>query len=509
MKRINYQILLLTIAFGIVVTSCSDFLNQENPSVSSSDTYWNNQTEAEAMLAGCYSVLQEQGLYYNYYNSCDPRSFDGFGTNDGASGWWFWSPAEMALTWGNLSPSHELVSLIWDVCYKGIARCNEVICYVPQMAQEKISPSAAKRIVGEAKFLRAFYYNHLTSLYRDVPLSTEPTTTGYIPISKKEDIVDFITDDLKAVAMSDALPGQVSSDEFGRATRGAAWALLCRIYLYNGRWQDASDAADKVLEMNYSLEGDYEKLFSEAGNTSSEVIFSVRFSATADGSDNKMRGFLSTRNNEDYFSCFTVTNDLLNEAYDKDGKMLSKSAYGASDLIKPEFRDPRWGYNFTGIKEDWVSEDWINWKQVLTGKIKKYQDYTVTEKFYDSQDYYVLRLADVILMKAEALMNIGGHDSEVASLVNRVRDRASVNMPHVTTGEINDMGGLMNIIKHERRVELAFEGLRYFDLKRWGEYGKLQETANIGEPKCHVFPIPQSELDNNKALVQAKEWGGN
>ena len=86
--------------FGLsaFLLSCSDFLDQENPSVVSVDTYWNNKEEAEAMLAGCYNVLQQQGLYYNYYNSCDPRALDGFGTTDGNSGWWFWSPAEMALS---------------------------------------------------------------------------------------------------------------------------------------------------------------------------------------------------------------------------------------------------------------------------------------------------------------------------------------------------------------------------------------------------------------------------
>lgn len=502
------KILGIAMALSMGAVSCSDFLDRENPSESSAGNFWNNKAEAESMLAGCYSVLQEQGLYYNYYNGCDPRALDGFGTTDGASGWWFWSPAEMALTWGNLAPSHELVSTVWKTCYKGIARCNEVICYVPQMGENKIDSEDANRILGEAKFLRAFYYNYLTALYRDVPLSLVPTTDGHIAKSTKSEVVKYISDELKSVAESDALPVTLRADERGRVSNGAAWALLCRIYLYNEMWKEAAEAAKKVIALGcYSLEPDYLKLFSEAGNTSPEIIFSVRFSATADGTDNLMRGFLSTRNNDEYYTPFSITGSLLNEYYDRNGVPIDRSDLG--DLANPDNRDPRWGYCFTGITEEWKSDDWINWYQEISGKVNKYQDYTVTEKFYDNQDYYVIRYADVLLMLAEALANDGGSQHEIEELVNQVRDRQSVSMPHVSADEIAYWGDILGLIKHERRVEFALEGLRYLDLKRWGDYSQLQETSYIGEKQASVWPIPQGELDNNKVLVQAPEWSGN
>lgn len=507
MKKIRIQLAILILGLcTTILSSCSDFLDLDNPSVASSGTYWNNKKEAEAMLAGCYAVLQQQGLYYNYYDGCDPRSLDGFGTTDGASGWWFWSPSEMALSWGNLSASHDLVDIVWKTCYRGIARCNEVIYFVPQMGEEKIAQADADRIVGEAKFLRAFYYNYLTSLFRDVAYSIEPTLTGHIPISSKATIVKSITEELKGIAQSEALPKTLAPEERGRASRGAAWALLSRIYLYNQQWAEAADAAKKVMDLGYGLEDSYLKLFSEAGNTSKEVIFSVRFSATADGTDNKMRGFLSTRNNEEFYSPITVTRDLLDEYYDINGLPANASSFNADEWMKSENRDPRWKYNFL-LKEDWVVDDLGNWILVMGGRINKYQDYTVTEKFYDNQDYYVLRYADVLLMRAEALANSGGDKTEIEGLINQVRDRESVQMPHVSDAEIARCGSLQNVIKHERRVEFAFEGHRYFDLKRWGEYNKLSEYS-LGEARSHVWPIPQSELDNNKSLVQAAEWGG-
>ena len=231
------------------------------------------------------------------------------------------------------------------------------------------------------------------------------------------------------------------------------------------------------------------------------MIFSVRFSATADGTDNQMRGFLSTRNNEDFFTPIVVNQNLMDEYYDINGNSIAESSYSTDELKEAENRDPRWRYNFVFKKAD---------DGGITGYINKYQDYTVTEKNADNQDYYVIRYADVLLMRAEALamVNSSGNKTEIEGLINQIRDRVSVGMPHVTDAEITNAGGLLNVIKHERRVELAFEGHRYFDLRRWGEYNKLTEYNYIGETKSHVWPIPQGELDNNKSLVQAAEWGG-
>ena len=498
MKNIRIHIIILIFGWGYIFSSCSNFLEKSDPSALTSSIFWSDKEDAESALASCYNTLQMQGLYYNYYNGCDPRALDGNGSDDGVPGYAWPSPPQSALSRGNLVPSHELVKAVWGACYMGIARCNDVISSVPQMGAGKIDQQDADRIIGEAKFLRAYFYFYLTTLYRDVPLATEPVTTGNMPVTKKADVVKFIIDDLKAVAESEALPKKVPTAERGRASRGAAWALLCRIYLYNQQWAEAADAAAKVMsqqDYGYSLEPDYLKLFSEAGDVSSEIIFAVRFSGTAGGSQNELRGFLSTRYNQDYLTLYTVSNSLLNEYYDRNGNPSTSS--------DPDKRDPRWSYNFIGIKE---SLD--NGQTVLSGYINKYQDYTVKQKWYDDQDYYVIRYADILLMRAEALANSGGSQTEIESLINQIRDRQSVKMPHVTPAEITTSGGILNVIKHERRVELAFEGFRYFDLKRWGEYSKLSEYNYIGEEKSHVWPIPQDEIDNNKSIVQAPEWGG-
>jgi hypothetical protein len=160
--------------------------------------------------------------------------------------------------------------------------------------------------------------------------------------------------------------------------------------------------------------------------------------------------------------------------------------------------------------------------------MRKWTEENNSENHFDSpQDFYVIRYAHVLLMRAEALVQSGSYsEGEVIGLINHIRDR--VNMPHVEDVEGTGLSQseLLEVVKHERRVETAFEGLRYFDLMRWGELkkkydeymngGELQEMKDRGfptprdrvfeDPKHWKWPIPQSELDNNKALEQHSEW---
>ena len=132
---------------------------------------------------------------------------------------------------------------------------------------------------------------------------------------------------------------------------------------------------------------------------------------------------------------------------------------------------------------------------------------------------YVIRYADVLLMRAEALAKQNTGKDEIMSMMNQVRQRADVMMPKVEDAEGSNLSydQLLDVVKHERRVELALEGTRYFDLMRWKEMDKAYERCRadggagshiFDSSKGYVWPIPQSELDNNRALVQAPEWGG-
>lgn len=496
--------------------SCSDFLERSSLSELSNETYWQNEDDANRALAGCYNALTQEGLYFTYpgWATASPRELE-FATDNGFFTWIPWLAPDV-LTTNSLTPSSNLVRSVWKASYRGIARCNTVIHYVSLMSEDQISKEKATQIICEAKFIRALLYNHLTSLYRDVPLTLDviTATNSQIPKSPKAEIVNQIISDLKEITGE----GMLSQDkDLGRATRGAALALLCRVYLYNNMYTEAAKAAQDVIDLGkYKIDPNYANLFTESGNNSSEIIYSVTFKFSS--TDQGVGGFLAY--NYGYpMEWLAPFRNLSDDFYCTDGKPITKShLYDEND---DSTRDPRLTYSIitqNGKYDGAPARDaWWSWNNPTRLFVRKYQH--GSSPIADSQDFYVIRYADLLLMRAEALANLGENKSEIMSLIDQVRQRPDVMMPKVENAEGNGVSftDLLNIIKHERRVELAFEGCRYFDLLRWrgmeDAYARARAEGVGGShifdsSRGYVWPIPQSELDNNRALVQAPEWGG-
>jgi len=287
------------------------------------------------------------------------------------------------------------------------------------------------------------------------------------------------------------------------------------IYLYHKQYAKAAEAAKKVIDLGYySLAPDYTTLFTTANEKNNEVIFSVAFDRVLDDGS----AFAGYWGMIDYQR---VLPNLAEEFYFTDG--LPQDQSPLYDPANPAAnRDPRFRTTIVANGDTWKGTP-------VTGQEgfyyqRKYTEEENNEDHFDSpQDFYVIRYADVLLMRAEALVQAAGYDeSEVIGLVNEVRDR--VNMPKVEDVEGTGLtpGELMDVIKHERRVELAFEGLRYFDLIRWEELDDRYEWYMENElpviqalnypdvlPRKFVskrWPLPQGELDVNKALIQHDEW---
>lgn len=520
----------ITLLFGVLNTSCSDsFFQCDSLTESSSSNFWQTPNDAMMALAACYDALQSNQLYNSDQYSLGPLYLDCISDNGGHFNWNGWMEGyDMAM--GIHNPSSEIIGAYWKDCYEVINRCNLLIANIDKIEMSKDDIACYK---AEAITLRALMYINLTTTYQDVPYLTEPLKLENSECKKstREEIVNAVITDLKSVATD--LPSNV---DLGRISRGACYALLGRMALYNEKWDEAIFAYKEVQKLGYSIDPSYSDLFSLRGQNSSEIIFSVRYEGPGKNEGASFNAHWNTP-----LEAMNGTIDLADAYYVKStGKKVTDMNYGEMkddklDISKPnathfENRDPRlyatlfvpgMKWNGKGGEGNWYGGAAPSYSTVY---VMKYFDPTDTGNSWDNgQDFYVVRYAEVLLSLAEALVQKGGYDeNEVIELINEVRQRADVNMPKVQniegTGLAKDV--LLDIIKHERRVELAFEGLRLFDLYRWRDLKKAvtnieKERTSLGlayEPRQYngerdyVWPIPTGELDTNKSLVQHELW---
>lgn len=539
MKSINKYIGLALLS-GALLTACSDsFLQKDSLTESSSNTFWQTSDDALMALASCYDALQSNRLYNSDQFTFGPLYMECISDNGGHFNWSGWMEGyDMAM--GIHTPSSSVISAYWKDCYEVISRCNVLIANIDRVSMDATQKAT---YLAEAKVIRALMYINLTMTYQDVPFLTAPLTIENAECEKTDraTIVTHIMTDLKEAA--DALPATPASR--GHVTKGAALSLLGRVALYNEKWDEAITAYKQVQGLGYSLDPSYAKLFTQAGETSSEIIFAVRYEGPGMGEGTAFNGHWNTP-----LEALNGTIDLADAYYAKDGKPTTETkiaepaASGSGiDVGKPnvayyENRDsrlyttlfvPGMKWNGKGGVDMSASNPYANVyggaaAALSTVYVYKFFDPTDTANSWDNgQDFYIVRYAEVLLSLAEAMVQKGGYDySEVTALVNQVRQRADVKMP--TVEEVEGVGlskdQLLEVVKHERRVELAFEGLRLFDLYRWKDLGKAvehieKERTTYGlayEPRKfngerdYVWPLPTGELDTNKKLVQHALW---
>lgn len=509
MKKIAY----IFIALGFILSGCQeDFLDKSSLSDISDQNFWNTKQDAELALMGCFDGFHNISLYKGNGSTSGAgiSQFD-FITDDGYFRY-TWARL-LPLATGSYDPTSWGNDQMWEASYRIIARANKIIKFVPEI--EDISPEDSKMIVAEAKVLRATIYNFLAMTHADVPLITEPKTVEESQIAKssRSEIMSFIIDDLNGCYND--LP--IEPTKWGRLTRGAALGMLARTYLYNENWSEAASTAQKVIDLGYSLHSDYTTLFIPENEQNDEVVFPITFEYGLGGEGSQYMKSSSSRMYPNYKPALP---NLVEEFCCTDGLPISTSPLFNPDNVW-ENRDPRLLATIT-------SRDWPNnpaSKQDAAGIYYpiKYAPQDVEHKSDNPQDYFLIRFAHILLIKAEALAQ-QGTDPEVYTLINQLRDRVS--MPHVEEVEGTSLSqdALLDLVKHERRIETAFEFLRYFDLKRWDEIQEKYDYFNAHEldnyqgvsgqsywnnmkkrvwlPKYEKLPIPQAEIDTNKALEQ-------
>lgn len=446
---------------------------------SSDSVLYKSADMAESALAGVYSEFRNEYFELDYFVNGDAQSDDAYAGAD--------NPANFQIDDFALDASNSNVSRDWAYLYSTIGKANTIINNVNSVIDPELTAERKKEMISEASFIRAFIYFQLVQQWGDVPLQLIEVKTissanleEIYPIlfpsrTPKADVYAQIIKDLET-----ALPNlKVTAENKSYATKGAANALLAKVYatIEPHDWTKVVKYCDDVINGPYSLLPEYDQLWDNAHENSAESIFEINYDGTSSSGNwgtNMFRGI-------DWKKFNIPSNDLV-KAFDDEGDVIRKDA----SII------------FEDVTGHWTD---AHYPQTNYPFINKYRMLDQPSP----QNYIFIRLADILLLKAQAL-NETGDISGAADLVNQVRTRVSLNNTAATSQDAMRLA-----IEKERRLELAFEGHRWFDLKRTGraievmqsvsEFGGVSMSYTLNDNKLY-WPIPQSELDKNSKLKQ-------
>ncbi|HEX5551888.1 MAG TPA: RagB/SusD family nutrient uptake outer membrane protein [Chitinophagaceae bacterium] len=404
----------------------------------------------------------------------------------------------------NINPSNAAVEAVWQRYYGGIFKCNVVLDGLPA-ANKKISDNVRTACIGQAKFLRAYYYFILTNCYGDIPLRLKVETPEELqsPAIPRAKVFLQIENDCKDAAGD--LPVTWSGADLGRATKGAALALLSKVYLFQQKWDSAAKAAQAVEGLGiYGLLPKFSDNFNAATKDNKEAIFSVwHVSGASPGQGNGLNQWFAPRSLNGY-GFFYPTQSLVDN--------FEKSPSGVEDP-RLDYTVARAGHPYydAAFEPDWTTTGYLSKKD-----IQPLSEIPSNIKGDGSLNYEAIRFADILLVEAEAL-NEAGNSAAALIPLNKVRKRARDSylydsslpgygtvpaglLPDITT---TDQTQLRAIIRRERRSEMALEFHRFFDVIRYGkDYADnaMGSVPNFSYDKDKFFPIPQSERDTNQKL---------
>lgn len=506
--------LILTFAFValiLAVPSCDKQLDITDPNRLSSDAFYQTEAQAVAAVDAMYNALIIDGLFQRM----TPIYGDGRSDEVACRSPWVFLTGLSQFTVPATDAAGEIY---WAGYYILVSRANQVLKEIPNVPN--LEAGLAERLMGQAYFMRAFAYFQLTNALGNPPLIIDvpegqdefyPSNEGVT----QQMIYDQVISDLQAAIPM--LPVNYTSvtgpdnGQVGRATKGAAQSLLGKVHLYQGNYADASTQFAAVISSGeYSLASNYADLFSQdpaVERANPGKIFWAEFTTSTNSEFNwggdpnvnwrQFSAIAPTYSVADFFD-FYPTNFLYNEM---------RQERTVTNTLDPRYHatilsfEPTEGYNSAyGGPWPYGPNDYFIKKYTLAA--------TGGDPFTSGINYHIIRYADVLLMQAECLANTGNIPG-AAALVQQVRDRATL-PDRETEFAAYSLDQFMNQLSHERIMELAVEGQRYYDVKRWGWLNDATRLAelqshdsefNTYTPERDIMPIPQTELDRNPNLV--------
>ncbi|MFT4204147.1 MAG: RagB/SusD family nutrient uptake outer membrane protein [Chitinophagaceae bacterium] len=524
----RYLFFLFMVAAGF--PSCQkDLLDTVPNDRISEDVFWQTASDAEAAVNSLYRDLDGTNIF----------AWDAF-TDIAHVNQPFNVNAYIEL--GTYDASSSVILSEWSNAFTGIAADNYFLANADKVADVTDATTLA-RYKAEARFLRAYQYVKLATLFGGVPIVTAPLTIAEaraLTRNSLSEVYDFVDTELTDIA--DDLPTSYTSSDIGRITQGAAWALKARADLYAGRYEAAATAARNVIDLNvYSLYSQYKTLFSYAAENNSEVILDKQFIAST--YSNSVFYLLAPYSQNSSQSTFVPTKAGIAYYTTADGESIDDATSGYDSTQPYVNRDSRLGFSVfldgdtlpsgaifhpapNSGTADAVGNTYI---ASTTGfNIKKYinaSDYASPSN--NGINIILIRYAEVLLTYAEAKIELDDIDQSVYDAINLVRNgRTDVQLPDITSGKTQ--AELRVLVRNERTVELAFEGLHLADIRRWktaesvvpgnvygitylndsGSYTTVQVAVSrvFNASKHYLWPIPQSEIDQDSYLEQNPNW---
>lgn len=498
-------IAVMAVVLLLSVSGCKKFLDTQRQGGYDEENYPypGGSGPYDQFIFGAYNELRSFSLHsQSFITASSIRSDDADKGSTPADG------GANAISMDNFPvlPNNGFCNTIWLGNYTLINRCNSTIKEVNTNTTIVAPDDVKQQTLGEARFLRAYAYFNLVRFFGRVPLIdtlfSDPAAQNNVPQSTAAQIYSFIEADLTFAAS--VLPLQWGSQFAGRVTKGSANGLLAKVYLTQQKWAQAMAAANEVMNSGqYDLSTPYDRIFREDGENSKESVFEVQATATA---------AIPSANGVQYAQIQGVRgaglwdlgwgwnspSEQLANAYEPNDPRRARTILFTSTPTTP-------GLTIYGeTTPTGLPNPRYNNKVYTNPALRN----SIGNRFGYWMNVRLLRYADVVLMYAEAANEVGGAANITAALnaLNSVRARARQGAPAGTLPNriTTDQNELRDFIRHERRIELAMEHDRFFDLVRWGIAQDVLQAAgktNFSNSRDVLLPIPQTQIDLSAGVL--------
>ena len=547
----TYKYLIVTIIMGLSFTSCNDFLDPDPTDRLSEKLFWQNEESTDLYLNSFYPYLSSYGNFgTSQFNNglltegmTDMLKYGSYSAGVGNANRIVFNPYFVTA-----DQSQGIV--IWTTSYERIRRVNEFLSSMSKYST--YNEDTNKRYEAQIRFIRAFLYYQLLLRTNTVIIYDKLPDGNSKPLSPESDCWDFVEQDLDYAIQN--LPVQWDATRSGRITKGAALAMKSRAMLVARRWEKARTAASEVINLQdngslvYELNKDYKNAFKsyfDNGNKESILEFRYKLPAPYHSFDRDFAPGGDWANNG---GSACPTQEMVEEYELATGGKADWSKWHSKTTETPPYSllEPRFHasvlYNgaswknrkietFVDGKDGYIDYGFqanTNGKTTTGYYLRKYLDESIADisTTYSAQPWIEIRLAEVYLNLAEACAMLGStYDKDANNAIRTIRER--VKLPYTDlTGE-----ELMKAIRHERKVELAYEGFYYWDLRRWRMADSILDGARFHGLKItqsgttltyeyidcdkedrkfperfYNFPIPTTEIANNLAISQINLW---